>query len=83
MGAIGIIGMIGGDMKELPSPLRPAGHPRLSLEQKLMLVARRYRAAEKRRTQKDTAGSRRRHLCERALWLSRFVGFFSQRWARA
>ena len=49
-------------MKEMPSEMRPFERPRLSLEEKIMLMIHRYRAAEKRRKQKETAHSKRLHL---------------------
>lgn len=46
-------------MKETPSDMRSVERPRLSLEQKIMLMVHRYRAAEKRRMQKDAVRSKR------------------------
>ncbi len=46
-------------MKEIPSDTRTAERPRLSLEQKIMLLVRRYREAEKRRQRKEAARSKR------------------------
>jgi hypothetical protein len=51
--------VIAGDMKEIPSDKRAEDHLRLSLEQKIMRLVRRYRAAEKRRKQKDAVRSKR------------------------
>jgi hypothetical protein len=46
-------------MKEIPFDKTAEDHPRLSLEQKIMRLVRRYRAAEKRRKQKDAVRSKR------------------------
>lgn len=46
-------------MKEISSETRPVERPRHSIEQKLMLMVHRYRAAEKRRKQKEAARSKR------------------------
>lgn len=46
-------------MKEISSKKGPIERPRLSLEQKLLLIVHRYRAAEKRRKQKEAARSKR------------------------
>ncbi len=46
-------------MNEISSKKGLVERPRLSLEQKLMLIVRRYRAAEKRRKQKEAARSKR------------------------
>jgi hypothetical protein len=46
-------------MKPSLSEMNPGSRPRLSLQQKIMVMARRYRAAEKRRKQKDAVRSKR------------------------
>lgn len=46
-------------MKEISPDTRTAERPRLSLEQKIMLLVRRYREAEKRRQRKEAARSKR------------------------
>jgi hypothetical protein len=46
-------------MKKIPSAMRPAERPKLSLEQKIMRLIHRYRAAEERHRQKDAARSKR------------------------
>ncbi len=44
-------------MKATPSDTRPCGRPRRSLEQKIMLLVRSYRAAERRRRRIEAAGT--------------------------
>ena len=46
-------------MKEIPPDIRTAERPRLSLEQKIMLLVRRYREAEKRHQRKEAARFKR------------------------
>jgi hypothetical protein len=67
-------------MKKAPSEMRPVRPPGLSLEQKIMVLVRRYRAAQKRHKQNEAARSKRLGMAailalrgllyERALWLS-------------
>lgn len=47
-------------MKEIPLKKIPGNRPKLSLEQKIMRLVRRFRAAEKRRKQ-SVARSKRLH----------------------
>jgi hypothetical protein len=51
-------------MKKVPSEMRPGGRPRPSLEQKIMVLVRRYRAAQKRHKQKEAARSKRLRRAE-------------------
>jgi len=70
----------GNRMKKVPSEMRPVGRPGLSLEQKLMVLVHRYRAAQQRDKRQEAARSKRLRmaailaptglLSERALWLS-------------
>ena len=55
-------------MKEISFEMRPRERPRLSLEQKVRLLARRYRAAEKRRVVK------KKHSGKRVSLVSSFLG---------
>lgn len=49
----------------VPCGLRPPGRPGRSLEQKIRVLVRRYRAAQRRRKQREAAGSKR--LCMAAM----------------
>ena len=44
-------------MNEIPSEMKPDQRPRLSLEEKIMALVRRYRAAEKRRGRRKAVGA--------------------------
>lgn len=68
-------------MKEIPLKRIPGNRPRLSLEQKIMLLVRRFRAAEKRRKQSDARSKRLRRIVLSAITTILFPSlaiFFSQ-----